>query len=543
MSPEQTLERPDDLDARTDVYSLGVVMYEMLTGRPAFDGPSALAVLRKVSDGEPPPLRVLNPSVSEEVAAVCARAMAKDRNARFSSAGAFAEAIQTYLLAKFFGGPEPDLLALPPPRSIRGSRRRPLLLSGVVASLLVAGFLGILYGWRPRADWNAGYESTLASMLPDRGRLLAEVRDQLSTRQGQPDAGPRRDRVKSMLEDLTALLKHRPDDSEALMLRARAYRRVGECLAAIEDLNVVCRQPPAGLDVARERLLAAYQVFVLYLGNLNEPALRPSEADRLSDDLHLLQQRGDDGHKPVANLVEALAKGDYQAAANLALDKRYTARAEDIPDLQMIRADALFQAVEQVYALEQAAESSESKDAKRLEREKLVGAAGEALRRGLDANPSHIGLLFLKANSQQQKAVWDLGGSEDVAAVLKRQRPLFETALNRLRHATLRTGPDTPLARAVLLSNVGRDDPALEQLQDALSARPPVRYLHTLCAWLQLRSPPVGALTPEAIERILNALRPAFDCPVARLFLGLLDLDHGEPRCALLRRSGPSVCP
>src|SRR5262249_17817093 len=148
------------------VYSLGVVMYEMLTGRPAFDGSSALAVLRKVSDGEPPPLRVLNPSVSEEVAAVCARAMAKDRDARFSSAGAFAEAIQTYLLAKFFGGPEPDLPALPPPRSIRGFRR-PLLWSGVAASLLVAGFLGILYGWRPRADWNAGDESVLASMLPD----------------------------------------------------------------------------------------------------------------------------------------------------------------------------------------------------------------------------------------------------------------------------------------------------------------------------------------------------------------------------------------
>src|SRR5262249_9893251 len=135
------------------------------------------------------------------------------------------------------------------------------------------------------------------------------------------------------------------------------------------------------------------------------------------------------------------------------------------------------------------------------------------VRGGVDANPSHIVLLFLKANSQQQKAVWDLSGSEDVDVVLKRQRPLFETALNRLRHATLRTGPDTPLARAVLLSNVGRDDPALEQLQDALSARPPSRYLYKLGAWFQLGSPPDGALTPEAIERILNALRPAFDSP------------------------------
>ena len=124
-------------------------------------------------------------------------------------------------------------------------------------------------------------------------------------------------------------------------------------------MNIVCRQQPADLDAARERLLAAYQVYVLYLGNVNETALRPSEVDRLREDLHTLEQLGDDGHKHVAQIAEALAQGNYQAAANLALDKRYTAKAEDIPDVQMIRADALFQAVEQVYAQEQAAERAE----------------------------------------------------------------------------------------------------------------------------------------------------------------------------------------
>ena len=61
--------------------------------------------------------------------------------------------------------------------------------------------------------------------------------------------------------------------------------------------------------------------------------------------------------------------------------------------------------MEQLYAEEQAEDPPERKDAKRAERERLVGAAGEALRRGLDACPNHIGLLFLKANSQQRRSV------------------------------------------------------------------------------------------------------------------------------------------
>src|SRR5262249_59416589 len=111
------------------------------------------------------------------------------------------------------------------------------------------------------------------------------------------------------------------------------------------------------------------------------------------------------------------------------------------------------------------------------------GRAVRSRRRGLDADPNHVGLLFLKANSLQMRAVWDTEG-DDRPALFRRQKPAFETALDRLRHVTLRTGCDTPLARAVLLSNFGRRDPALDQLKDALSARPTVPFVHTFTAWV-----------------------------------------------------------
>src|SRR4029453_9644097 len=75
-----------------------------------------------------------------------------------------------------------------------------------------------------------------------------------------------RDSVRSIVEDLTVLLKQSPDDAEGRLLRARAFRRGGEYLAAVDDLPAVLRSQPANLAALTERLLANYQLYVLYLG-------------------------------------------------------------------------------------------------------------------------------------------------------------------------------------------------------------------------------------------------------------------------------------
>ncbi|MCZ2342217.1 MAG: serine/threonine protein kinase, partial [Bacteroidales bacterium] len=95
MAPEQA--RGDEIDARADLFSLGSVMYEALTGIPAFDGKSPLMVLRRVADETPVPLTKLNPAVPLWLEDVIESLLAKNRNDRFQKASDVAEILAVHL--------------------------------------------------------------------------------------------------------------------------------------------------------------------------------------------------------------------------------------------------------------------------------------------------------------------------------------------------------------------------------------------------------------------------------------------------------------
>jgi serine/threonine-protein kinase len=93
MSPEQAQAQPD-VDARSDLWSVGAILYECLTGRPPYTGGSYEQVIVNICMNDAEDVRTYNPAVPEPIAAVIARALARDRNDRFAGAREFLDALR-----------------------------------------------------------------------------------------------------------------------------------------------------------------------------------------------------------------------------------------------------------------------------------------------------------------------------------------------------------------------------------------------------------------------------------------------------------------
>ena len=195
MSPEQAMgERT--ITARSDIYSLGAVTYEMLSGEPPFTGPTVQAVVARVMTEEPRPLTAQRRSVPAHVDAAVGRALEKVPADRFATAHEFGEALNNPSFAR-------QSAATPSARS--SSRREKWMLYG--ATGLAALFLAIaLWGWmrpaaaRPVVRYQLVFDSTEAlvpgaswwtrvALSPDgsrlayvggpRGQVLVQTRNQL----------------------------------------------------------------------------------------------------------------------------------------------------------------------------------------------------------------------------------------------------------------------------------------------------------------------------------------------------------------------------
>jgi serine/threonine-protein kinase len=142
MSPEQAMG-DRELDARSDVYSLGAMLYEMLTGEPPYTGPTAQAIVAKVITEKAPPVTATRPTTPPHVAASIDRSLQKLPADRFSSAAEFAAAL---------ANPSFSLAATPAAAAV-GERPRLSVMTIGLATLSGVLLVAALWGWlRPGSE-------------------------------------------------------------------------------------------------------------------------------------------------------------------------------------------------------------------------------------------------------------------------------------------------------------------------------------------------------------------------------------------------------
>ncbi len=248
VAPEQTPGREQEVDARTDIYRLGAILYEALCGRPPFEGSTVADAMRRIAEKEPEPLRKLNPDVPAHVAAAVKRAMERDRNARFATVAEFVAALGDAKIpegavppptsAKTPKQPQPAPVAprpaaAPRPRPMhRVSRGQLMAIAGAILVCIVVAVVGaILLQKGPGGGDNFAQRA-------------ADARDRL--RQGD---------YQGAITAAEAALKIK-DDPDMRSVQAQCRRKLVEPRIQ-ESLQAVRKAPAEGVGEAIERLESA----------------------------------------------------------------------------------------------------------------------------------------------------------------------------------------------------------------------------------------------------------------------------------------------
>ncbi len=292
MAPEQARGKRQAIGPATDVYALGAILYELLTGRPPFRAESATATLQQVLTDEPVSPTRLNPQVPRDLTTICLKCLSKEPHRRYASAAALAEDLRRFLRGEQIAARRAGRLE----RLARWARRSPAAAALLAITLLVAitllGAGGSLIGRQIRtaraveADLREADRLQRQSAFPEAGAVLERARSRLG------DGGPfwlypvveagRRDhqflvRLEAIRMNRSTLVEGQqthdavlrfnkaradrdyaeafrdqalgepPNDPEGVAARVRAFRWAAHLVAALDDW-AVCAADPARQD-------------------------------------------------------------------------------------------------------------------------------------------------------------------------------------------------------------------------------------------------------------------------------------------------------
>jgi tetratricopeptide (TPR) repeat protein len=315
MSPEQARARQVAIDHRTDIYSLGATLYEVLARRPPFKGRDHQETLSQIIARDPTPLRRINPRIPRDLETIVLKCLRKEPRDRYSTAEALAQDLQRFVRGDAIEArPQAALEKL----ARRAARNRGKLAAAAAFLIVVAaaGLLAIANHRQRQREREAAYGPTVTAAVIQMlsgsfHRGLGHYFEMASfdpfayrSFEADPESvarDPAYDRFRAALRDLSLAAAEVPGRAEAYYYRAQACLLLGRAEEAIRDLERAAARDPGFVPAAALKAVVVE---------------RRGDAVRARRELERIQSAtGADWTRAWLNVRRALAQGEWEAAA------------------------------------------------------------------------------------------------------------------------------------------------------------------------------------------------------------------------------------
>ncbi|MBA4187736.1 MAG: hypothetical protein C0467_06925 [Planctomycetaceae bacterium] len=354
MSPEQAAGRTKEVGTPTDVYALGVILYELLSGRPPFKGDSVMETIHQVLTSDPVWPRTLHSSIPRDLETICLKCMEKDPRKRYGTAEALATDLRAYLDGRPISARPLGTFEV----AIKLARRRPTLAALLLVSVL--GVAGIVWKYieaeqqrdiAEEKSRDAEIQKGIAEEKQrdaEQQRAIAEERRKDAERQKsiaeerRQEAEQQRETALAVSEFLGGLF----EDADPLALTGRMFgvqkRREGD-LTALEVVDRAAVKLKTALT-DKPRIRAA---LLDRIGNVYLDLGRAREAEPLLQEaMQLRRKRLGDDHIEMAASWQSLGQlhlsvGDLEQAGK-EFEQALALRRKHLGNNHQLVADTLF---------------------------------------------------------------------------------------------------------------------------------------------------------------------------------------------------------